>query len=205
MKTSVNMIRKMGTFKVTQRTKDSYFNATLLAKQWRESTGQRKDVSDFLRLDSTKEYASAIQNDTETREIPYLKKRGKYGGTWMHPYLFIDFAMWLNPNFKLKVIKFVYDQLIEYRNNAGDLYKGFTNAASKFPDVNYSQLAKGLNYIVFGHHERGIRQKATPEQLEELNDIQKQLAFAIDMNLIKSYQELIAKMRELYASRQLSF
>lgn len=41
----------------------------------------------------------------------------------MHPLLFIDFAMWLNPAFKVKVLKFVYDQLIQYRNDAGDTYK----------------------------------------------------------------------------------
>ena len=40
----------------------------------------------------------------------YLKTRGKYnGGTWMHPMLFIDFAMWINPSFKYDVLKFVYD------------------------------------------------------------------------------------------------
>ena len=41
----------------------------------------------------------------------------------MHPLLFIDFAMWLNPVFKVKVLKFVYDQLIKYRNEAGDAYR----------------------------------------------------------------------------------
>ena len=34
--------------------------------------------------------------------------RGKYGGTWMHPYLFVKFAMWLDPNFMLMGIK-LYD------------------------------------------------------------------------------------------------
>ncbi len=34
MKTSVNMLRPMGEYTVTQRTKDSMFNATDLMKQW---------------------------------------------------------------------------------------------------------------------------------------------------------------------------
>ena len=42
---------------------------------------------------------------------------------WMHPFLFIDFAMWINPTFKVTVIKFVYDELINYRNEAGDAYR----------------------------------------------------------------------------------
>ena len=41
----------------------------------------------------------------------------------MHPFLFIDFAMWLNVEFKYEVIKFVYDQLIQYRIEAGDTYR----------------------------------------------------------------------------------
>ncbi|MBC7407182.1 MAG: KilA-N domain-containing protein [Arcicella sp.] len=33
--------------------------------------------------------------------------KGVNAGTWMHPILFIDFAMWINPKFKVKVLKFV--------------------------------------------------------------------------------------------------
>ena len=36
MKTNQNMIRKMGNFDVIQRTKDGFFNATTLLKQWNE-------------------------------------------------------------------------------------------------------------------------------------------------------------------------
>lgn len=38
----------------------------------------------------------------------------------MHPMLFIDFAMWINPEFKYDVIKFVHDEMIRYRNEAGE-------------------------------------------------------------------------------------
>ena len=32
-------------------------------------------------------------------------KRGKdNSGTWLHPSLFIDYAMWLNPKFRAKVV-----------------------------------------------------------------------------------------------------
>lgn len=41
----------------------------------------------------------------------------------MHPLLFIDFAMWLNPAFKVKVLKFVYDELIKFRNLADVIMK----------------------------------------------------------------------------------
>lgn len=40
----------------------------------------------------------------------------------MHPFLFTKFAMWINPRFEVKVIRFVYDEMIQYRNLAGDAY-----------------------------------------------------------------------------------
>ena len=36
MKTNQIMVRLMGDFKVTQRTKDGFFNATELLKRWNE-------------------------------------------------------------------------------------------------------------------------------------------------------------------------
>lgn len=200
MKTNVNMLRKMGNFNVTQRTKDSMFNATELLKQWNKNTGMKKEVSKFFELEQTKLFIKTLEVKElhNTQELAYLKSRGKMGGTWMHPFLFIKFAMWINPEFELEVIKFVYDQLIEFRHNAGDMYKGLTNSLTKFNNVSFSQVAKALNWIVFDKHENGIRQKSNQKQLKELTDIQKKLSFAIDMGYIKSYNQLIDEMRKLY-------
>lgn len=199
MKTSVNMIRKMGEFEVIQRTKDGMFNATGLLKQWNSRSGQRKGIDEFLRNKNTKEFIQTIEKeeDLNTRNV-VLSRKGKSGGTWVHPYLFIDFAMWLNPSFKLQVIKFVYDQLIEYRHSAGDLYVGLSKAISRFNNVDYRQVAKGLNYIVFGKHTAGIRNEATQEQLQKLTDLEKNLAFSISMGTIETYSELIDLMRKMY-------
>lgn len=203
MKTSVNMIRKMGTFEVTQRTKDGMFNATELLKQWNKNKGMKKEVSKFFELEQTKTFIKTLEEKElyHTQDVAYHKSKANKGvnaGTWMHPFLFIKFAMWINPEFELEVIKFVYDQLIEFRHAAGDMYIGLTNALSKFKDVNYSEIAKALNWIIFDKHEKGIRQTATQEQLKELTDLQKTLAFAIDMNYIKTYQSLLSEMRRLY-------
>ncbi len=48
--------------------------------------------------------------------------RGKHGGTWVHPMLFIDISMWINPYFKYDVVKFAQDEMIKFRNLAGDAY-----------------------------------------------------------------------------------
>ncbi len=92
MKTNVTMVRKMGEFDILQRTKDEMFNATSLAKQWLESGGKRKDVSDFLENKNTKEFIQALEDENHNTGIPVFKtNRGKNGGTWMSPLLFIDF------------------------------------------------------------------------------------------------------------------
>lgn len=208
MKTNVTMIRRMGQFEISQRTADGYFNASTLLEQWNRSSNQQKRVDHFLNLESTKEFIPILETDMRNHAdscvlVSYIIKKGnKSAGesnqVWMHPYLFIDFAMWINPKFKLEVIRFVYDQLIELRHSAGDNYRGLTSAVARFDGVNFAQLAKGLNYIVFGKHTEGLRQTATQDQLKQLTELQKQLAFAIDMGYIRSFGELINEMRRVW-------
>ena len=57
--------------------------------------------------------------------------------------------MWINPKFEYFVIRFVYDQLIEFRYSAGDHYIGLTRALTMFDNVDQAKVAKGLNYIEF--------------------------------------------------------
>lgn len=213
MKTNVEMIRKMGQFDVVQRTKDGMFNATSLIRQWNHVTGQKKQIGDFIRLSQTQEFIEELKKDTESQAgishdgdyqiLTTIKGRNtKHGKTsdesWYHPYLFIKFAMWLNSRFEIQVIRFIYDQLIAFRHEAGDNYNGLTSSVQRFKGIDYPQLAKGINWIVFGRHESGIRQTATQEQLRELIDLQKKLAFACDMGYIKTFDELINEMRRIF-------
>lgn len=207
------MIRKMGQFDVIQRISDGMFNASELAEQWKCKTGQKKQIADFTRLSQTKDFIEELEKELKSHNgeshlgnyqaVAIIRGRNtKKGKTpdvvWYHPYLFIKFAMWLNPRFELQVIKFVHDQLISYRHEAGDNYNGLTSAVQRFKNINYAQLAKGLNWIVFNRHETGIRQKATQSQLRELVEVQKKLAFACDMGYIKTFDELINEMRRMY-------
>lgn len=202
MKTSVNMNRTMGEFNITQRTKDSFFNATKLLSQWNEFSGQKKQMAHFLENKSTDEFIKAIEDEENVKErnSVIIKSRGKNGGTWMHPYLFIDFAMWINPRFKYKVIQFVYDQLISLRIESGDRTKELNKSIGIFEpkSAQYMLLSKNLNYIVFNNHFTNIRNSATEDQIKTLVDIQKKLAFAIDMGYIRSFDELINEMRRLW-------
>lgn len=208
MKTSVIMTRRMGQFEVFQRTKDGMFNATALLRQWNESTNNNKRIQDFFENQNTQAFISALieEENLKVPNLAYLKTRGKYnGGTWMHPYLFVKFAMWLNPRFEIKVVKFVYDQLIQYRHSAGDNYNVLAKSIAALPDVDFSQVARGLNWIIFNKHARDIRNTAPPQQLQDLDELQRKLAFSVDMGYIRSFPDLMNSMRRIYNMKHAKF
>ena len=208
MKTSVNMIRKMGNFEVTQRTKDSFFNATELLRNWNSvKSNPQRDLSKFWDQDNVKDFIDVMmrEENLDTPQEVYVKSKASRGnnvGTWMSPTLFVKFAMWLNPKFEYFVVKFVSDQLMLFRNDAGTKYIELSNAVQRLNGCDYIKMAKGLNWIIFNRHKSGIlRQQATQEQLKELNDLQKKLAFAIEMGYIRTFDELIHEMRKIWASK----
>lgn len=218
MKTSVIMARKMGDYLVHQRTKDGYFDASSLLNQWNliRDNPERKMLR-FLESPKTKEFINTLIIDAE--ETPsaqmhfgdfqaFIIKKGRNtqkGRTndevWMHPYLFIDFSMWLNPKFKLSVIKFIYDQLIEQRKKAGDNYKTLSSSVYKLEGHKFKDVAEAMQYIVYGRTGKNLRQVASESQLIEINDIQKKLSFAIDSGLIKTYAQLLDVMRDMYRAK----
>lgn len=59
----------------------------------------------FINLDSTKELATAIANTGNPVIDPIDLSRGRYGGTYVHEDLAIDYAAWISPVFKLKVYR----------------------------------------------------------------------------------------------------
>jgi hypothetical protein len=198
----------MGQFEVLQRTKDGMFNATALLNQWNRAAGMKKEMNDYLRLQSTHDFLSALQSEFDFKDgnSPYLTSRGKYsGGTWMTPLLFIDFAMWLNPKFKVQVLKFVYDELIKCRTAAGDNYNVLAKSIASLPDVDYPKVARALNWIVFNKHERDIRNTATPQQLQDMDELQRKLAFSVDMGYIRSFPDLMNSMRRIYNRQHAKF
>lgn len=221
MKTSVVMTRKMGQFNVLQRTKDGYFDANVLLRQWNAKEGNAAlRISKFLSQQKVGEFIDALKEELQQSANQPIgdyqvvatskgrrNKRGikKPDQVWMHPYLFVKFAMWLNPRFEVKVVKFVYDRLIEFRTAAGDNYNVLAKAVAGFPDVDYAQLAKGLNWIVFNRHYKDIRNNASPKQLEELDELQRKLAFSIDMGYIRSFPDLMNSMRRIYNMKHTKF
>ena len=206
MKTNQVMIRQMGDFNVEQRTKDGFFNATALLKQWNRSSNQHKQVAHYTENASTQEFVTALMSEENFKErnSVIIQSKGKYGGTWMHPLLFIDFAMWLNPTFKVKVLKFVQDEMIKFRNLAGDAYPEMCKAVhSILPEHIFREkiaaLAKSLNIIVYGRHEQQMRNKVGEvEKIKELYELQRQIAQWINLGFVRSYEQLKAALVKVY-------
>lgn len=212
MKTNQIMTRPMGNFHVEQRTKDGMFNATDLLKQWNTSSGQQKDIAHYFENSSTEEFVNALisEENFTSRNSVYVKSKARMdrgGGTWMHPIMFIDFAMWLNPAFKVKVIKFVYDQMLKYRNDAGDAYKELSSAINSivpntFMPQAMRKIGEALNYVVFNEHESMLRnKKGSEESMRELFELERRLAENINDGLIANFEQAINFLRKRYSNK----
>jgi len=219
MKTNQVMIRQMGDFQVEQRTKDGFFNLTSLIKQWNnhvdnqrvlntQKNGElkKKDMDDYLSNKSTFEFINVIierENLNDKTDVVKSAK-GKFGGTWVHPLFFIDACMWINPYFKYDALKFVQDEMIKFRNLAGDAYPEMCKAVhSIIPENIFREkivaLAKSLNIIVYGKHENQMRNKVgDASKIKELYELQHQIAQWINLGMVNSYEQLKTVLTKLY-------
>lgn len=202
----------MGQFKVEQRTKDGMFNATALLKQWNEASGDKKEISKFFDNDNTKEFIDALmaEENLHTQNSAYVKSKARAdrgGGTWMHPILFIKFAMWLNPRFEVQVIKFVYDQMIKYRNDAGDAYRELGAAVSmvigkSFMSAAMANISRGINYVVFGEHYTAVRNdKGTESMQRELFEMERKVSELIRDGFLKTYEDVMNYLRKKWREK----
>lgn len=117
------MVREIG---YLQRTSDYYFNATALLEVWNKDNGYRKQLGNYQSQKETKEFIEHLKKEGIENPMLASRGRGENQGTWMHPKLFIDLAMWISVEFKSKVIDMVLDGLIISRHDAGDYYNEMT-------------------------------------------------------------------------------
>ena len=150
------------------------------------------------------------RENLHTPKMVYVKSRASRGnqvGTWMHPLLFIDFAMWINPSFKYDVLKFVYDRMLVYRNEAGDAYKQLSSAMSKICTPHQMKkympiLGRGINFIVTGRHEHKLRNEyGTEEKQKEYFELEKQVAMLIDEGFLKTPDDVANYLRRKFQKK----
>ena len=129
MKTEVIMKRELFGKNISQKSKSEFFSGTDLVKAgniWRViNEHELFDIKSWLARKSTKEFIIEIENQYEKAII---RAKGKNQHTWLHPFLFIDLALAINPKLKIEVYKWLYDELLKYRNDSGDSYKKMCGA-----------------------------------------------------------------------------
>ena len=204
------MKRPLAGFVVEQRTKDAFFNATSLLKQWNEQTGvTQRHLDKYFASSKTVEFIQTImkRENLNTPKMVYLKSRGRNGGTYMHPILFIDFCMWINPSFKYDVLRFVYDKMLTYRNEAGDAYRELASAMNKictpYQMKRYMPiLGKGINYIVTNKHDKQLRNEyGTEEKQKEYFELEKQVVMLINEDFLKTPEDVVNYLRRKFQQK----
>ena len=124
MKTQVVMKRNLFGSEISQQSKTEFFSATDLAKagnKWRRENGLSDfNLSQYMASKSFTEFKKELEK--KYGQV-VNSSRGAKANTWVHPLLFIDIALSINPKLKIEVYEWLFDNLIKFRNDSGDSYK----------------------------------------------------------------------------------
>ena len=184
MKTEVIMKRELFGKEISQKSKSEFFSATDLVKAgniWRITTGlDLFKLTTWLGKKSTKEFIAELGKEYND---PIIRAKARNQHTWVHPFLFIDLALSINPALKIEVYRWLYDELLKYRNSSGDGYKKmcgylFNNTKNKslfYKEVsNYAKEIKQVCRV-------DDWQKATEAQLELRGTIHNNISLLCDV------------------------
>ena len=184
MKTEVIMKRTTLGEIISQKSKSGFFSATELVmagNRYRILNGLKPvNLNSYFKSSANKEFISEL-------EAKYGKVktdgRGRGVNLWVHPLLFLDIALWIDPKMKVEVYEWLMDNLLKFRNESGDSYKRMTGALysvaknkHKFPQ-NIKLVARRIKA------ECGVKDwnEATEAQLKLRDNMHEFIAFACDM------------------------
>ena len=80
------------------------------------------DKKNWLTNKSTKIFISELE-EQYGKENVRVPAKGRGNHTWIHPLLFIDMALAINPRLKIEVYEWLFDSLLKFSNDSGDSYK----------------------------------------------------------------------------------
>ena len=192
MKTAVIMKRELMGITVRQNHKTGMFKANDLHKignEHRKILGLTpKQLAQYFTIAPTDELIKEICL-TEVIKLDDVKKatKGKEGGTWVHPVVFADLAMWYSPKLKYKVLKWVMDDLMAARDESGDSYKRMSSTLSRcFPKefeqpLSFIKVAKAIATACNVQEGADKWQKASESQLKLRDRIQSNIELIADL------------------------
>ncbi len=221
MKTLQIVKRDFKGIQIGQRSDNKFLCLNNIIEAYNNSRGitePEKRMDNYLASNKTKELISHLEknplnsDNLNTLNSRYLTnpvieqkvlitKRGKNGGTYAHPLIAIDLAMWLNIEFRVWALQILEDNLIQLRNLVGDEYSQLTKALKDTKEVDfriYQREANMINLLVFGSISKNKRNGATKEQLSSLKRLQR-----VDIKLIEegkdfnNRQRILTRMNEL--------
>jgi predicted metal-binding protein len=147
MKTEVTMQRKTFGEIISQKSKSGFFSATEL-----ERAGNKFRVMNDLPFLKLNTYFSNSANKEFIKELEakYGKVktdgRGKGNHIWVHPLLFLDIALWIDPKMKVEVYEWLMDNLLQFRNDSGESYNRMCGALFSI-SKNKSRFNKDIQIV----------------------------------------------------------
>lgn len=189
MKTNQIMKREFMGKEIRQQHIGGFFcinDLTAVGNCHRKSVGlplARWDV--YKKSAKTKEFIESLIKNEQIVEV-VKSTRGRGSLTWVHPLIFFDYAMWLSPDFKVAVYKWLYENLTVFRDDSGESYKKMCKVLSETQNYTPTQCATVIPQLA-----KAIKRdvccddwnKATPEQLKKRDDIHKKMVFALKMGV----------------------
>lgn len=154
-------------------------------------------ISMFMKNIEDKGFASYM------KELGVYKTKGRAENkrTYADPYLWVAFAMEMNPELYAKVIIWLTDGLIFERLEACNNNKNLNDKIKDIVKTNdykpYTEVAIAINRKVFGKHIVGIRNTATKLQLSKINNIEDKIIFAIENNFITTFDSIINTIKNI--------
>jgi hypothetical protein len=207
MITEVVMQRELFGFNIAQKSKTEFFSATDLQKAGNDFRRKNNlydfNLSQFLKLPSTKEFIKELESKFETKVV--ISGKGRSAGTWVHPLLFIDIALSISPKLKIEVYEWLHDTLLKNRNNSGDSYKEMASALWQ-RHTNHREFPTFIiNVADYIKNQIGINDwnEATKEQLELRDKIH--VAIKLYCNVLTNPKEAVRLGVAEYVKPQLKF
>lgn len=174
-----------------------------------------------MRLDSTQEFIALVEKDLNTSQVSELNnaiiaKRGKYGGTYAHKLIALEFCMWLSPEFKLEVIK-AYESGTTQKENwnakrilAAESVKDLSDAIKEclvplhrpeHESFQYSNNIKMIYTIVgLDTKEKNPLERATEYHLEQIGYLERKNAFYLEEGIV-DHQERKTRLKNAYEKK----
>jgi len=212
MKTEVVLNRIVLGEVISQKSKSGFFSATDLMRagnKFRVMNGlEPTSLNVYFNSSSTKDFMNTLKEKYGKIKTSGRGRKPSNRGsedktiTWVHPLLFLDIALWIDPNLKVEVYEWLLDNLLKFRNDSGDSYKKMCGAlfihAKNKKDFNKNiqivakriKLECGVSEWNSATEQQLILRDKIHDYISLLADIIKDTNQAIELAIKKAKQEI---------------